>query len=148
MISLRSKENEEFKLCRESLKLSITLDQMVENLRLTELDLQNTSIPLPALTSSTLKKVVDFMNNNSNATLVPEPTLYKRFALSEEEKEFLSFSEEELVDLLHAANYLEIPNLINIITQKIANLIEGKSIDEIKDFFMIPNDLGKEVVKE
>jgi len=42
--------------------------------------------------------------------------------------------------LLQAANYLDIPSLLTIGCQAVANLIKGKNPEEIRKTFNIKND--------
>ena len=55
------------------------------------------------------------------------------FIKDEWERSFVeSFTEDQLVDLLQAANYLNIPALFELCCAKIASEYKGKSFDDIR----------------
>ena len=42
------------------------------------------------------------------------------------------------------ANYLDIPGLIEIISQKIANMATGKTVEELREVYCLENDFTPE----
>uniref|UniRef100_A0A183DL91 Skp1 domain-containing protein n=1 Tax=Gongylonema pulchrum TaxID=637853 RepID=A0A183DL91_9BILA len=68
---------------------------------------------------------------------------------SEEEKQwrqdFLTLSDNnELFEIVQAANYLDISELLAEGCKAIANQIKGKSVQELREFFNIENDFTPE----
>ncbi|OEL15935.1 hypothetical protein BAE44_0023046 [Dichanthelium oligosanthes] len=53
-------------------------------------------------------------------------------------------SMDDLHDVLHAANHLEIEGLLDVIYQKVADMIKGKTTNEIRATFNIANDFNPE----
>ena len=51
---------------------------------------------------------------------------------------------EDLFDIILAANYLDIKSLLDLSCAKVATLIKGKSPEEIRKTFNIPNDFTPE----
>ena len=49
-----------------------------------------------------------------------------------------------LFELVMAANYLDVKPLLELSCAKVASLIKGKSIQEIRQFFQIENDFSPE----
>ena len=49
-----------------------------------------------------------------------------------------------LFDIVIAANYLDIKPLLRLASARIAALIKGKSIEEIRQFFKMTNDFSPE----
>ena len=49
-----------------------------------------------------------------------------------------------LFDIILAANYLDIKQLLDLACAKVASLIKNKSIQEIRKFFSIANDFTPE----
>lgn len=45
-----------------------------------------------------------------------------------------------MIDLIVAANFLDIEGLVNLGCAKIATFIKGKTVEEIRDTFGIEND--------
>ena len=51
---------------------------------------------------------------------------------------------DDLIDLVVASNFLDIEGLLNLGCAKVASLIKGKSVEEIRDLFGIENDFTPE----
>lgn len=47
-----------------------------------------------------------------------------------------------LFELILAANYLDIPNLLNAACMTVANMIKGRTTEEIRQTFHITNDFS------
>jgi len=59
------------------------------------------------------------------------------------DKEFTNIPKVELIDILLAANYLDIKPLLNLICKTIAQSVYGKTQEEIKEMYKIPTDTPK-----
>ena len=53
---------------------------------------------------------------------------------------FVDLEQETLFELILAANFMDIKSLLELSTAKVASLIKGKTIQEIRKFFNIEND--------
>ena len=53
---------------------------------------------------------------------------------------FVDLEQEVLFELILAANFMDIKSLLELTTAKVASLIKGKTIPEIRKFFNIEND--------
>jgi len=53
-------------------------------------------------------------------------------------------STDDLYDVIHSANFLEIKGLLDIVYQRAADMIKGKTPDEIRATFSIANDFTQE----
>lgn len=51
---------------------------------------------------------------------------------------------EELFDIILGGNYLDIKSLLDLACAKVATLIKGKTPEEIRKTFNIPNDFTPE----
>ena len=113
-------------------------------------------IPLPAVDSACLSKILEFFENRlqivreikedfsveSDDVIVDtteSATLHRRsYALFDME------DTKVLLDILVAANYLNCEVLLDIISQIIAYRISGKSREEMRDILGIENDFSPE----
>uniref|UniRef100_A0A453DQD2 SKP1 component dimerisation domain-containing protein n=1 Tax=Aegilops tauschii subsp. strangulata TaxID=200361 RepID=A0A453DQD2_AEGTS len=50
--------------------------------------------------------------------------------------------------VLHAANYLNIKGLLDLTCQKVADMMKGRTVEEISKTFDIKNDFTKEEEEE
>ncbi|RCV14071.1 hypothetical protein SETIT_2G397600v2, partial [Setaria italica] len=150
MITLRSTDGEERSMSAAAEKLSVVLSNMIED------DCAyNVVIPLErsATVTRTLDTVIQYCvkhadepvhdSNPSTAggsssvvvTAVPED-------LEEWDRKFVEgLSADDLYDLLLAANHLSIQGLIDVVCQRATDMIKGKTTQQIRDTFNLPNDL-------
>eukprot|EP00761_Pharyngomonas_kirbyi_P011151 gb/GECH01011176.1/.p1 GENE.gb/GECH01011176.1/~~gb/GECH01011176.1/.p1 ORF type:complete len:161 (+),score=31.30 gb/GECH01011176.1/:1-483(+) len=142
-VELISKDNETFKVKREICSLSGLLSDMLED---TEAD-DTPSIPVPNVESKALKKVIEYCeyHNNNRADEIEKPLKGKiEDVICEWDKNFLDIEQDLLIELIMAANYLNIKDLLDLTCAKVASMIKGKSPEEIRQMFGIENDFTPE----
>lgn len=61
-----------------------------------------------------------------------------------DEPVFLNASEQQLMKLVTAATYLDIPQLLDILCHVVAKMIRNKNVEEIRAIFGIVNDFTPE----
>ncbi|GMT20339.1 hypothetical protein PFISCL1PPCAC_11636, partial [Pristionchus fissidentatus] len=64
--------------------------------------------------------------------------------MDEWDRQFLNIDTPVLISLLKAANTMEIKSLIDMGCKAIADLIKGKSTDEMREIFNLENDFTPE----
>ncbi|KAK8954678.1 SKP1-like protein 1B [Platanthera zijinensis] len=64
------------------------------------------------------------------------------------DEDFISVDLDTLYDLLMGSNYLDVKGLLDLACQKVADLIKGKSPDEIRRIFNIEKDFSPEEEEE
>ncbi|CAK9152249.1 unnamed protein product [Ilex paraguariensis] len=114
---------------------SQALKHMIED------DCASTTIPLTNVDSKTLVKVIEYCKRHADETITSEDL--KKF-----DSKFVDEDQTVLYDLLMAANFLGIKDLLNILCEKVANMIKGKSPEEIRKIFNIKNDFTPEEEEE
>jgi len=99
-------------------------------------------IPLPNIQSAVFTKVLEYMSwlakNPDKSTAdgdVPDGDF---------EKNLVACDNENLFDIIMAANYLEIKPLMHLACRSIAQRIRGKSPEQIRELFGIENDFTPE----
>lgn len=100
-------------------------------------------IPLPNVYSRELSKILDHCNSHHrfrSAGAGGDAAAAKRY-----DEEFVkALSQEELKELILAANYLNVKELLDFLNQSVANLIENKSVEFVRKFFGVVNDYTPE----
>ena len=138
---LTSSDGEDFEVEVRVAKMSETARNLMEDAGIAN------AIPLPNVTGKTLKKVIEYCVYHTEH---PETT-------SEEKKDekrtddiipwdldFCKVDQAALFELILAANYLDIKPLLDLTCKTVANMIKGKTPEEIRKTFNIKNDFTPE----
>ncbi|XP_034677834.1 SKP1-like protein 1 [Vitis riparia] len=105
-------------------------------------DTGDDEVLLPKVNGKTLAKVMEYCEKHAK-----EPSGLDQKKVDEMKKwdmEFVDVDQAVLYDMLMAANYLSIAGLIELICMKAADMIRGKSPEQIREIFKIENDFTKE----
>ncbi|KAM3354939.1 hypothetical protein ACQJBY_025601 [Aegilops geniculata] len=148
MILLKSLEGEGFQVEEAVAMESQTIRHMIED------DCADNGIPLPNVDSKILAKVIEYCKKhvqagpnpadsgaadaNSSTSTAPAEDL-KSF-----DAEFVKVDQATLFNLILAANYLNIKGLLDLTCQTVADMIKGKTPEEIRKTFNIKNDFTPE----
>ncbi|XP_066320954.1 SKP1-like protein 1 [Miscanthus floridulus] len=145
MITLRSSDNEEFEVEEAVAMESQTIRHMIED------DCADNGIPLPNVNSKILSKVIEYCNKHVHAAAKPADAADANTAaagggedLKNWDAEFVKVDQATLFDLILAANYLNIKGLLDLTCQTVADMIKGKTPEEIRKTFNIKNDFTQE----
>ncbi|KAK9862061.1 hypothetical protein WJX84_000199 [Apatococcus fuscideae] len=107
------------------------------------------TIPLPNVSGSILSKVVEYCKFHVDAAKKVEDKPAKtEEEISTWDKEFVSVEQPTLFDLILAANYLNIKDLLDLTCKTVADMIRGKTPEEIRKTFNIVNDFTPEEEEE
>ncbi|CAN0922913.1 SKP1-like protein 11 [Linum grandiflorum] len=132
LITLISSDGQTFEV-EESVAIeSQTIKHMIED------DCAGGNIPLPNVESKILAKVIEYCKKHIK-TDAPEAAELKQW-----DKDFAKVDQATLFDLILAANYLDIKGLLDLTCQTVADMIKGKTPEEIRETFNIKNDFTPE----
>ncbi|KAL4621519.1 SKP1-like protein 1A [Castanea sativa] len=134
-LKLKSSDGKIFEVEEHVAVLSETIKSLVED------GCANNVIPLPNVDSKTLELVLDWCKNHVGMKLDKEN-------LKEYEDQFVEVDQAVLYDLLMAANYLNIKDLLERGCLKVADMIKGKKPEQIRKTFNIVNDFSPEEEEE
>eukprot|EP01092_Planopodium_desertum_P000503 TRINITY_DN10769_c0_g3_i2.p1 TRINITY_DN10769_c0_g3~~TRINITY_DN10769_c0_g3_i2.p1 ORF type:complete len:176 (-),score=28.06 TRINITY_DN10769_c0_g3_i2:59-541(-) len=139
LIMLRSQDEVDFKVPKKVALMSNTIKDLSEAIP----NLADTPVPLPNVQSGTLKNVLQWAEYHLDHPDPPvkEEEKWKTDNISEWDKTFTSgLRMAQLFDLILVANYLDLQALLDLGCKVVANLIKGKSHEEIEKTFEIPKD--------
>ncbi|KIK50301.1 hypothetical protein GYMLUDRAFT_78536 [Collybiopsis luxurians FD-317 M1] len=142
MFTLLSEDGISFQAERDVLERSVLLKNMLEDVQ----DSSN-SIPLPNVASAVLEKVLHFCEHHRGDPLpVPEEdeTRMRKIVIEDWDYDFISANCDIVFEIIMAANYLDIKDLLDLGCKYVASLIKGKSTEQIRELFHIVNDLTPE----
>eukprot|EP00253_Pinus_taeda_P035294 PITA_35294 len=142
-VSLRSSDGELFDVTEAVAFESQTIKYMIEDTGTAN------AIPLPNVSSEILSKVIAYCKYHVDA----QNPAHEKSAISEEDmkiwdEDFVKVDQDTLLDLILAANYLNIENLLDLTCQTIAEMIKGKTPEEIRKTFNLKNDFTPEEEEE
>ena len=146
-IKLLSNEGDTFELDIEVAKKSEVIKEMLENC-----DDSSEEVPLSTISTYQLRKVVQWLEQHKNDAvldrLMGEEKDYNSDNISEWDINFFSLSQVEVFDLILAANYLDIKDMLDILAKTVANMMKGKTAREIRETFNIECDLTEEEIEK
>ncbi|KAK4146159.1 Skp1 family, dimerization domain-containing protein [Dichotomopilus funicola] len=106
------------------------------------------AIPIPNVNDPVLRKVIEWCEHHRNdaaQTADDENDNRKKTTdIDEWDQKFMQVDQEMLFEIILAANYLDIKALLDVGCKTVANMIKGKSPEEIRKTFNITNDFTRE----
>uniref|UniRef100_A0A7E4ZWD4 Skp1-related protein n=1 Tax=Panagrellus redivivus TaxID=6233 RepID=A0A7E4ZWD4_PANRE len=148
-IKLVSSDGEIFDVDRDVIRLSTTLNTMFQDLGIDSGDnpLAADPIPISNVTGAILRKVLQwcaYHRNDVPPTDENDPREKRTDDIPSWDVEFLKIDQGMLFELILAANYLDIKGLLDVTCKTVANMIKGKTPEEIRRTFNIKNDFTPE----
>ena len=133
LIVLQSQDGTEFTTTINAMKKSETITNLVEDAG------TDNPVPLPNVTSNILQLVVEWCKYHTDN---PEQTTT---SISEWDLDYCSrMDQATLFEIILAANYLDIAELLDLTCKTIANIVKGKTPDQIREIFKIERDFTPE----
>ena len=139
MIELISKDNLTLKVPKQFILMSQLIKDMLEE----DDEDEEVKIPIPNVDSKALAKVIEYCKEhyNNRAHEIEKPLKGNlEDVISSWDNEFLNVEQSLLIELVMAANYLNLKDLLDLVCAKVASLIKGKKPEQIREMFGIEND--------
>ena len=145
---LVSSDNQKIEIDSESAQKSHLLKGLM-----TDFNSSQEPIPIQDIKADILNKVVEYLTyyKGKNPKDIPKPMPSANLSeiIDEWDVKFINGIElDSVFDLINAANYMDIPSLLDLSCAKIASLLKGKTAQEIRTMFNIECDLTEEELKE
>nr|ABS17589.1 SKP1 component-like 1 [Humulus lupulus] len=141
-ITLKSSDGETLEVDEAVALESQTIKHMIED------DCADNGIPLPNVTSKILSKVIEYCKKHVGAPKAEDRASSVDDELKAWDADFVKVDQATLFDLILAANYLNIKSLLDLTCQTVADMIKGKTPEEIRKTFNIKNDFTPEEEEE
>ena len=146
-VNLQSNDNTIIECDRAVAERSMLIKNLIEDLGEEAISPQ-TPIPIPNVNDPVLRKVLEWCEkhrSDSPVTAEEENDSRKKTTeIDEWDMKFMQVDQEMLFEIILAANYLDIKALLDVGCKTVANMIKGKSPDEIRKTFNITNDFTPE----
>jgi len=101
-------------------------------------------VPLPNVSSKILARVIEYGKFHVKARRENE----SEAKVKEFNSEFVKVDQATLFEIILAANYLNMKNLLDLTCMTVANMMKGKTPEEIRKTFNIKNDFTQEEEEE
>ncbi|KAG2644915.1 SKP1-like protein 1A [Panicum virgatum] len=149
-LTLISCDKENFVVDESVAKESRTILHMIED------GCTDNGIPVPNVNAKILAKVIEYCKKHVAARRgadadAAEPTAATNKAdddLKAFDADFVNVDQSTLFELILAANYLDIKGLLDLTCQTVADMIKGKTPEDIRKTFNIKNDFTPEEEEE
>ncbi|KAJ1362093.1 Skp1- protein [Parelaphostrongylus tenuis] len=148
VIKLLTNDGQIFDVPVDVVRLSNTIYTMLLDLGI-ESEL-NDPIPICNVSGPIMKKVLQWCTYHKDDLSMDDLDSYENRAVDipSWDMEFLKVDQATLFDLILAANYLDIKGLLCVSCKTVANMINGKTPEEIRRTFNIRNDFTAEEEKQ
>ncbi|KAJ2657325.1 hypothetical protein IWW48_004569 [Coemansia sp. RSA 1200] len=155
MIKLVSAEGAILEVEHEVIEQSGTIRNILGDVGVTD-----EPIPLPTISGSVLTLVINYCRHHKDDLSRRQPretvggtagseddndsteaSIQRAISQMDDfDHDFVRVDQGTLFDLILAANFLDIPPLVDLVGYTVANMIKGKSVDEIRRTFDVKND--------
>ncbi|KAL9412549.1 hypothetical protein AB3S75_046053 [Citrus x aurantiifolia] len=102
---------------------------------------EDTVVPLPNVSAAPLSYIIEFCRAHVEFRKKRSP---KQEVKAFNEEFGKSKSNDELKEMILVANYLNIKDMLDYLTETVANRIKNKSVEYVRKFFGIENDFTPE----
>ncbi|TAQ88292.1 hypothetical protein B7494_g3376 [Chlorociboria aeruginascens] len=144
-IILVSNDNVHIEVDRVVAERSMLIKNMMDDLGEVA---SKTPVPIPNVNEPVLKKVIEWCEHHkADPPVSPDDdsdSRKKTTDIEEWDQKFMQVDQEMLFEIILASNYLDIKPLLDVGCKTVANMIKGKSPDEIRKTFNITNDFTPE----
>ncbi|KAI1762356.1 E3 ubiquitin ligase complex SCF subunit sconC [Hypoxylon sp. FL1150] len=145
-LTLVSKDEIEYPITRKAAGLCQLLVDLMEDLPESETSMP---IPLALVDSHILKHIVDWCEHHVREDTFEGFTPSNARDIPAWDAEFLTFElNEDLFKITLAANYMNIPLLLECCIKTIAKNITGKTTEEIREYLHLENDFTPEELEQ
>ncbi|KAI1810729.1 Skp1 family, dimerization domain-containing protein [Poronia punctata] len=145
MIKLQSNDNNLIDVEQVVAERSVLIKHMLEDLGDAAI---GQIVPIPNVTEPVLRKVIEWCEHHRNdppsAADEDSDSRKKTTDIDEWDQKFMQVDQEMLFEIILASNYLDIKPLLDVGCKTVANMIKGKSPEEIRKTFNITNDFTPE----
>lgn len=147
-LKLRSKDGKEYTTTKTAMKMSSVIHDMLDEDMDESMDSDAAVLPILTVDGNDLQLVIEYCEYHCNNPAeeiekplkVPIETL-----LCEFDKNFLSkMSKDVFIRVTNAANYLHVKDLLELCCANVASSIRGKTPEQIRDMYNLPNDISPE----
>mmetsp|Transcript_45499 Transcript_45499/g.116428 ORF Transcript_45499/g.116428 Transcript_45499/m.116428 type:complete len:161 (-) Transcript_45499:222-704(-) len=146
-VKLRSADGEMFEVDADVAFSSLTVKNMIEDTG------ASAPVPVPNVNSKVLSKIIEYCSYHvDQERRSKDADDHTRRQIEDEtskwDKDYICVDQAVLYELILAANFLNIKGLLDLCCQTVADIIKGKTPEQIRQYFHIKNDFTPEEEEE
>ena len=146
-ITLKSSDVQSFQIGTKAASRSKLINDILKDYQ------DESDFPLPEVDGKTLKKIIEYLEHykDSEPKEIPKPLKDSKLENVIEKWDadyILPIPKEDCVSIINAANYMDIPSLLQLACAKIAASMMDLPVEEIQKEFGIENDMTEEEAAE
>ena len=146
-INLESSDKKVFSVDVKVAKKSLTLQETMTIFGIEEDGDENGDpIPLHDVDAANLERLLQWAEEHKDDPPAPtdDETKDRTDNISNFDKEFFNMDQASLLQLILAANFMNMPDLLLTACKTVANIIKERDVVQIRDYFHIKNDFTEE----
>jgi S-phase kinase-associated protein 1 len=140
MIKLQSSDGEIIDVDVEAAKASNIIKAMIEGRD----EDDDEPVPLLNVNGAIMKKVIEWATHHKDDPPAPVDDERSTNDIEPWDQEFLKVDQRTLFELILAANYLDMKGLLDVTSKTVANMLKGKSPEEIRRTFNMKSEITPE----
>ena len=141
-ITLVSSDGEKVEISSKAVQRSVLVKGIIEDYP------DDAEVPLNNVKSNILKKIKEYLDHYENEDPKdierPLPSQNFKECVDEWDFKYIDCELDLIFELILGANYMDIKNLLELASAKVASIIKGKNTEEIRKTFNIQNDFTPE----
>jgi len=152
-VKLHSSDSQEFRVALDAIEQCQTIKNLIEDSG------TESAIPLPNVHSTELARVIVYCEHLASVADLekggdnsddpsPGQEVITRIRKTFTDDFIIDLSQEDVFQLIMAANYLNVKPLLDLLCGHVAKMIKGLSTEEIRQEFKIKNDFTPEEEEE
>jgi len=143
-VKLHSSDEKEFLVSKSILEMSVTIKNMLEDMATPDQPVPDAPIPLPNVNAKILDLVIKYCTYHHEHPTEEKKDERRTDDIIPWDLEFTKVDQQTLFELILAANYLDIKPLLDLTCKTVANMVKGKTPDEIRKTFGVTEDFTPE----
>ena len=147
MVSVKASDGATFPISKNVAMESGLIKEMIEMTEVEDDQLKETPIPIPNFKGSILEKVIKWISKHQGEN-IPEEDDEPTLEMSDWDVDFFNIDQGDIFQIILAANFMQIPGLINYGCKAIAKLLNDKETEEIRKAFNMKSDFTEEEEKK
>ncbi|CAG9462408.1 unnamed protein product [Pedinophyceae sp. YPF-701] len=141
-VTLKSSDNQMYETSKEVAERSAMVTAVLE-----EVDDAEPVVPIQNVRGDILSRVIEFCKYHVDAE-GPDGKKKSEDDVKQWDQNFIKVEQSVLFELILAANYMNIKDLLDLGCQTVADMIKGKTPEEIRKTFGIKNDFTPQEEEE